>query len=104
MDSHEHLFELADWPFVDSVNTAAFTTDGVLHHGLPITAVSHDVDGDWQFLCDTPNDVRKDLLVCLGCMLELDQSIALVADLPRGWVAWRDSPSLPWDREPNVES
>ena len=104
MDSHQHLFSLADWPFPDVVNTASFTTDGVLNNGRPILTVSHDEDGDWQFLCDTPDDNRKGLLVCLGCMLELDPSLVLVADLPQGWVAWRDSPGGPWQRQLSVES
>jgi len=104
MDSHQHSFSLIDWPFSQAITTAAFTTDGVLDRGLPIVLVSHEEDGDWQFLCDTPNESRECRLICLGCMLERDQSIAMVADLPQGWVAWRDSPSSPWQRELAVES
>jgi len=104
MDSHSHNFGLIDWPFADSTSSGSFTTDGVLRRGLPIVLVSHEEDGDWQFLCDTPNDERECILVCLGCMLERDQSLALVADLPRGWVAWRDEASFPWQREPGASS
>ncbi len=102
MDAHEHSFALRDWPFTDAISTGSFTTDGVLHRSLPIVHVSHDEDGDWQFLCDTPNEDRECLLVCLGCMLERDQSLALVADLPQGWIAWRDSAGSPWQREPRA--
>ena len=40
------------------------------------------------------------LVVCLGCAYERNPSIGPLADMPRGWAAWRDSPDGPWTREP----
>lgn len=95
---HPHAFESGEWPFADPVNTAAFTTTRVLRDGYPVLLVSHDDDGDWQFLCDTTNDTADGLIVCLGCAYARDITIAEVADLPRGWQARRDSASSPWLR------
>ena len=100
MNSHTHGFAEADWPFVDSIDTMAYTTKPVLHGGLPILLVTHDVDGDWQFLCGTTNETGDAAIVCLGCMFDQDKTVGDVADLPRRWIAWRNSAGDPWIREP----
>ena len=94
--SHSHNFE--SWPFHDAVNTAVFTTRPVLE-GLPIVEVYHDHDGDWQFLCGTTIDEADIKLVCLGCMVERDASLADLAKMPLGWCAVRDSPDDDWVME-----
>ena len=97
MEEHTHTFS-GPWPFGDlAVNTAAFTTVQVLHHKFPILVVSHDEDGDWQFLCGTTTETDDCKIVCLGCTLDLDPSIAALADLPVGWQAVRESASGPWE-------
>jgi hypothetical protein len=98
---HPHAF--ADWPFVESVNSAAFTTSRVLEEGFPILMVSHEDDGDWQFLCGTTSDYEHCKLICLGCALESDGTLATIADLPRGWLAFREFVGGPWDRQPHPE-
>src|SRR5947209_249261 len=45
------LYDPAIWRFQEGSNRAVFTTKSVIHDGLPILFVSHDSDGDWQFLC-----------------------------------------------------
>lgn len=87
------------WPFTEPPNRACFSTRKVLK-GAPILLVSHDSDGDWQFLCgqiDGPEDIRT---IGLDCALNLDATIGELADLPRGWQAWRDSPDDDWDKYP----
>lgn len=101
VDEHAHAFPVDEWPFADPTNVAAFTTRLVLDRGLPILLVTHDLDdGAWQVLCGTTNDSADLCIVCLGCLYQRDRSIGLLADLPLGWRAWRDSVDSPWEREP----
>ena len=95
--SRPHTF--TSWPFADAVNTASFTTKHVLDGRKPVVEVYHDHDGDWQFLCGTTTDVADLKLVCLGCMLERDPSLADLADLPCGWSATRDGLRDNWKRD-----
>lgn len=99
--NHSHHFD--SWPFNDAVNTASFTTRPVLE-GLPILEVYHDREGDWQFLCGTTLDESDLKIVCMGCMLERDDSLAKLGQMPLGWCAYRESPQAPWVLEPYGES
>lgn len=86
------------WPFDDARDVACITTRFVLDDAHPILLVTHDDDGDWQFLCgstDNPDDGR---LIGLDCALSLDPGLAELADLPLGWKAWRDSTEHEWER------
>jgi hypothetical protein len=98
MNSHPHNFSAAEWPFEDPTNVAAISTRPVVEEGHAILLVSHDADGYWQVLCGTTNDTADGRVVCLGCLFELDPTIGELADLPRGWRAWRDSVTTPWLR------
>lgn len=78
-----------------------------MEDGYPVLLVTHDEDGDWQVLCGTTNEPADGRVVCLGCLFQLDRSIGQLADLPRGWHAWRDFATSPWHRElqePELES
>jgi len=99
---HMHEQELAadEWPFADPTNTVAITTRQVLREGYPVLFVSHDPDGNWQVLCGTTTDEKDALVICLGEAVQHDRSIAGLADMPRGWSAWRRSPGDSWTREP----
>lgn len=98
ISGHTHQFASNDWPFADASNTVAFTSARVLTDDRPMLLVSHDQDGDWQFLCGS-EDSGECVIVCLGCAFERDRTVGLVADLPIGWQAWRDSVSDRWHRE-----
>jgi hypothetical protein len=91
-----------NWPFHEGKNRACFTTHRVLQ-GSPILLVSHDEDGDWQFLCGTTNELSEAALVCLGDMLARDDTLNQVADLPEGWMAERSTVGAPWARSRNEE-
>ncbi|WP_369942327.1 hypothetical protein [Xanthomonas medicagonis] len=69
----------------------------------PVREVYHERDGDWQFLCGTTLDEKDLKLVCLGCMVETDHTIAELADLPAGWCATRQEPGCAWSRVPYDE-
>lgn len=71
----------------------------------PILLVAHDAeDGGWQFL-DGSDEVQAEdaCVVGLGEVLKRDPSIAELADLPYGWIAWRSSNGAPWQRERSIE-
>lgn len=87
------------WPFRDAPNTAVFTTRQILAREEPILLVCHDDDdGAWQFHSNRPealldSDAR---LVALSRIVELDRTVAEVADLEPGRKAWRVSRESPW--------
>ena len=89
------------WPFDQGPRVAAITVRSVLE-GAPILRVSHDEDDHgWQFL-DGRTPMEEDArLIGMGTALAHDPSLREVADLPPGWVAWRESPSEPWRRRPS---
>ena len=97
MKEHSHRFDR--WPFTDPENVAALTTVRVLEGTHPVLLVTHDGDdGMWQLLCATTNETEDARIVCLGCMLQRDSSLAEIADLPLGWLARREALGAPWLR------
>jgi len=92
------LWEEQSWPFHEGKNRATITTKPVLQ-GHPVLLVSHDPDGDWQFLCGTTNRVEDGQVVSLGGILKQDSTLAELSDLPEGWRASRKKPGARWNRE-----
>ena len=87
------------WPFEDAPNTATLTTVHVLDRTHPVCFVTHDADdGAWQFLCGATNESSDARVVGLKTILEVDPSLAELADLPLGWRAWRAASGQPWRR------
>ncbi len=90
-----------DWPFDDPPNVATITTRSIMHEGAWIAMVSHDEDdGAWQFLPAGGFTEADAMIVGLHHFLEMDPSVAELADLPLGWRAWRSAPGSPWQRAP----
>jgi hypothetical protein len=76
-----------------------FCCSHVVHEGQAILYVSHDGDGDWQFLCgETGHGVDQGHLSHLGHLLDLDPTIQELADLDLGWEAERSAIDAPWVR------
>ena len=92
------LSDDSSWHFQEGRNRAVFTTKPVLKDGHPILLVTHDGDGDWQFLCGTTNRPEDWQLVSLACIFERDRIIAEVADLAEGWTAFRPAKGGTWRR------
>ena len=93
------------WPFPDPPNLAVIVNRKILYRGEWIAYVSHDDDdGGWQFHTDEPGPPNESdaAVVGLGKIVELDQSIAELADLPPGWHAWRESRASAWQRARTV--
>jgi hypothetical protein len=59
VDEHEHEFSASDWPFSDPTNSVSISTRQVVREGQPVLRVSHDLDGDWQVLCETTTHDRS---------------------------------------------
>lgn len=102
MVAHTHNFD-GRWPFEVPDNTLVFCCEHVLETTRPILRVSHDHDGDWQFLCGDSHAGGKPRIICMGCALERDGTLAALADLPLGWGADRETVGSLWTREPNPE-
>lgn len=87
------------WPFEDPKSVAVFTTKSVASGAEPILAVYHDSDdGAWQFIGAEDASEENGSLVSLQHVVNLDPSVAALADLPLGWRAWRESKGSPWRR------
>jgi Domain of unknown function (DUF4262) len=88
------------WPFHEGKNCPCFTTRRVIE-GSPVLLVSHDEEGDWQFLCGTTSDSADGALVSLGSMLVRDSTLSEVAGMPEGWMAERAHAGAKWVRSRN---
>jgi len=63
-----------------------------------ITYVSHDIDGDWQFLGKEENLTTEDaMLVSMGEIIDHDPTlIKIIEELPQGKEAVRDEVNKEW--------
>jgi hypothetical protein len=93
-----HIHNFPDWPFPDPISTATFCTDKVARGNFDVLRVAHDFNGDWQFLDGTTDEPGECVMLCLGCLFEKHADIAAIADLPRGWGAYRDVAGAKWER------
>ncbi len=86
--------------FDEARNTRVFVC-GRVRDGAPVLWVSHDEDGEWQFLCggDHSNPATGDegYLSCLECAVARDPSLNEMADLDCGKSAVRDEVGGAWD-------
>jgi hypothetical protein len=89
------------WPFADPPNMAVITLAQVFLQGMPVLHVTHDEDdGGWKFLTGEIVEVSQAFMVALREMIEHDPSLAMLADLPLGWHAWRADKDSKWERGP----
>jgi hypothetical protein len=92
-----------NWPFPDPPNVVTFTSKDVVDLGKWIHRVSHDADdGAWQFhsIDGAPQSEADARLILLKNIVQMDPTVAELADLPPGWIAWRQSKDSPWNRKP----
>ena len=97
------------WVFQEQPFTMVVTERKVVEKKLPILFVLHDKEGDWQFLANDENGGMDQVVeLCLNDIVKMDTSIAMVADLPKGWKAIRTNTSSTWNtslyREKILES
>jgi hypothetical protein len=89
---------LFDWKFPDPPDTSAYLSKTVHEKEEPVTYVSHDADGDWQFLGDLMSDGGGPVLSCLHHPIDDDPTLKELFDLPFGWCASREKPGSSWQR------
>ena len=98
MKVHQHNLRGEAWPFSDAENTTSFVCACVHKRQKPLRRVLHDADGDWQFLCGDDEHIDAEpMIVCLGCMIERDQSLLKLAKLPTSVCAGRQSEAAEWE-------
>lgn len=91
------------WPFEDAPAVPVVTLKSIIREHKPILFVTHDEQG-WQFLDGEPVRSMEDArIVSLKSMLIWDPTIALLADLPMGWCASRNSTQEAWSRKREKE-
>jgi len=83
--------------FNENYNTAVITTRFVLERKSPILFVFHFSDGAWQFSGSEKNLSDDDYrVVSLGEIIEIDNSLLEISDMPMGSEARRLNPQSPW--------
>ncbi len=81
----------------NNLNIYVFTTRYVMKEQSPIVRVLHDEDGDWQFLGDEGNLTESDaVVISLGEIIELDNSLKEIINLPIGKQALRNDRGESW--------
>ncbi len=72
------------WPFEDPPNVMCFTVKSIVQVTKPLLMVSRDAeDAGWSFLTGEPLEMSEALLVTLRSMVERDQTLLELADLPQ---------------------
>jgi hypothetical protein len=91
--------------FREARNTAVLTCTRV-SEGHPVLWVTHDGDGDWQFLCGGDHSGESDdkpLLVCLENVVLRDPSLNELAAMCPLHSATRATPDAPWAIHDDME-
>jgi hypothetical protein len=87
---------MSKWLFEDNPQVAVFTLKSIVNGG-DILYASHDIeDGAWQFLDGNRVSMENSAIVSLRSIVEMDNSINELSDLPLGWIATRSSLMSPW--------
>lgn len=96
--AYDDSSSLSRWKFPCGPHSSAYLSETVHSQEEAITYVSHDEDGDWQFLGNRMSDGGGPVLTCLHHPIDEDRSLEELHDLPFGWYAVRDKPGDPWQR------
>ncbi|WP_422097745.1 hypothetical protein [Variovorax sp.] len=92
------------WPFSDAPNVACFTVRSIMNEAAPILLVFHDEDeGAWQMLPGGGADASEAMIVGLKQLVQLDETLVELANLPLGWFARREDKNSPWISRPRAE-
>jgi hypothetical protein len=93
-------FKKMEFRFTEKRNVAVFTLRQIIHSNKPILFVSHEIeDGAWQFLTGEVVSESDLMIVELEEILEHDQTLNALFDLPEGWEATRNSINEKWIRK-----
>ncbi len=81
-------------------DATAYSTRSVIRGERPILLVAHYVGGEWAFLDGEVFDDAEGVAVHLAHIVDQHSDLRVVADLPSGWAAERESPHSDWYRYP----
>ena len=83
--------------FKDAENTICFSCKHIIEEKKPILYVSHDIEGDWQFLCGGNEHTEKDAkIISLKNATDLDQTVNDLFEMPKGVGAERETINEKW--------
>jgi hypothetical protein len=83
--------------FIEPENTSCFVCNHVFNHERDILYASHDVEGDWQFLCGQEDHTEENAkIISLKNAAEIDQSINDLYEMPKGIGAERKTKKEKW--------
>lgn len=87
----KHEFKFSD------PEKACFACDHVLDGERPILFVTHDRDGDWQFLCGQNDHTEENAsVISMQQAAELDPTVNELYEMPIGVAAQRKSEKDKW--------
>lgn len=87
-----------EFKFSDAKNKAVFTCNHVTDEKSPILYVSHDSNGDWQFLCGKDEHTEENAkIISLKNAIELDSTLNDLFEMPIGVGAERKGIGEKWN-------
>ncbi|WP_282124785.1 hypothetical protein [Algibacter mikhailovii] len=87
-----------EFKFSDAEDKAVFTCNHVTDEKSPILYATHDIDGDWQFLCGQNNHAEeKAKIISLKNAVELDNTLNELFEMPIGVGAERNGIGEKWN-------
>ncbi len=91
-----------NYNFIDEKNTMVITTKKIINQEANILLVSHDEDdGMWEFLDGDGIKEEDAMIVSLLEIVQIDATVNQIADLPLGWIAYRDNIQCKWLKQKN---
>jgi hypothetical protein len=79
---------------------AVYICSHIFEETEAILLVSHEDNGDWQFLCGADHTGGNAHVTCIGHLIQRDKTLLELEDLPKGWMAERRSSKSSWVRYP----
>lgn len=91
-----------NYDFLDEKNTTVISTKKIMNKESSIMLVSHDEeDGMWEFLDGDDVNEEDAMIVSLFEIVQIDETINQIADLPIGWIAYRENVFSKWVKQIN---
>ena len=91
-----------NYKFTEEKNTMVISTKKIISKEVDILLVSHDEDdGMWEFLHGDDVKEEEAVIVSLLEIVHLDSTVNQIADLPLGWIAYRDNIQDVWIKQKN---
>lgn len=84
------------FPFSENPKTAVFVCCHIAGRSADILNVTHDLDGDWQFLCGKTHSASDGRIASLEEVFRLDPTVGKIADLQNGRSAERKTYKAEW--------